>query len=230
MESDQKIILVTGGNRGIGLEICRQLDKIGHKVILTSRDETKGREAVSGLKGNIAYHTLDVTSQSSVDELFGFVGEEFGRLDVLINNAGIVSRNTDLSLVEIDEVKRIMETNFYGPMRMNRTFIPLLQKSRDARIINISSGMGAIGSLTGGFAGYRLSKVGLNAQTILLSNDLKRMGIRVFAVCPGWVKTEMGGSAAPRPVHMGADTAVWLALEKDPVPGKFYRDRKIISW
>ena len=135
-----------------------------------------------------------------------------------------------LQSVNIEEVKRIMETNFYGPMRMNKTFLPLLKKSDEARIINISSGMGALNSLTGGYAGYRLSKTGLNAQTILLSHELKQTGIKVFSVCPGWVKTDMGGKSAPRPVEKGAETAVWLATEKNPASGKFFRDKKIISW
>jgi NAD(P)-dependent dehydrogenase (short-subunit alcohol dehydrogenase family) len=225
-----KIILVTGANRGIGLEICRQLGKIGHTVILTARNEEKGREAIKKITGDVVFHVLDVTSQASVDELFHNVNDEYGRLDVLINNAGIVMKNTDLSLIEIEDVKVIMETNFYGPMRMNKAFTPLLQKSDDARIINVSSSMGSLANLTGGYAGYRLSKIGLNAQTILLSYDLKRAGIKVFSMCPGWVKTDMGGTAAPRPVTIGADTAVWLSLEKNLVPGKFYRDRKIIQW
>jgi NAD(P)-dependent dehydrogenase (short-subunit alcohol dehydrogenase family) len=225
-----KIVLVTGANRGIGLEICKQLGRIGHTVILTARNEEKGREAIKELKGDVVFHTLDVTSQASVDELYHFVSDEYNRLDVLINNAGIVMKNTDLSLIEIDDVKKIMETNFYGPMRMNKAFMPLLQKSEDARIINVSSSMGSVANLTGGYAGYRISKIGLNAQTILLSYDLKRIGIKVFSMCPGWVKTDMGGTAAPRPVNMGADTAVWLALENNLTSGKFYRDRKIIPW
>jgi NAD(P)-dependent dehydrogenase (short-subunit alcohol dehydrogenase family) len=225
-----KIVLVTGANRGIGFEICKQLAIRNHTVILTSRDEEKGRKAATELKGKVVFHKLDVTSQASVDELCHFVKDEFNRLDVLINNAGIVMKNTDLALTDIEDIKINMETNFYGPMRMNKTFLPLLQKGDDPRIINVSSGMGALASLTGGYAGYRLSKSGLNAQTILLSYDIKRTGIKVFAMCPGWVKTDMGGTAAPRPVHIGADTAVWLALENEGISGKFYRDRKIIPW
>lgn len=225
-----KVILVTGANRGIGLEICRQLLRRGHQVVLTARNETKGFNATTGLKGNVVFHVLDVTSQSSVNELFSFVKNEFHKLDVLINNAGVSGKSIDLATANINEVKRIMETNFYGPMRMNQSFIPLLRDSDDARIINVSSGMGALGSLTGGYAGYRLSKAGLNAQTILLSHELKHSGIKVFSMCPGWVKTDMGGSSAPRTVEKGAETAVWLATENNLTTGRFYRDKKIISW
>lgn len=225
-----KVILVTGANRGIGFEICRQLVRLRHQVILTARSEEKGKQASAQLKGNVVFRTLDVTDQESIDNLFHFVKDEFHKLDVLINNAGITRQNTEFSAVNIDEMKNIMETNYYGPMRMNITFLPLLQKSNDARIINVSSGMGALASLTGSYAGYRLSKAGLNAQTILLSHELKRKGIKVFAMCPGWVKTEMGGSGAPRTVETGAETAVWLATEDNLITGKFYRDRKVIPW
>jgi NAD(P)-dependent dehydrogenase (short-subunit alcohol dehydrogenase family) len=225
-----KIVLVTGANRGIGFEICRQLSLQGHTVILTARDEEKGRAALREIKGNPVFHWLDVTRQESVEELLQFVRDEFNHLDVLINNAGIVMKSADLSLVDVEDIRLIMETNFYGPLRMNKAFIPLLKKSSDPRIINISSSMGAIGNLVGGYAGYRLSKVGLNAQTILLASDLKKTGIKVFSMCPGWVKTEMGGTAAPRSIELGADTAVWLTLDKDVISGKFYRDRKIIPW
>jgi NAD(P)-dependent dehydrogenase (short-subunit alcohol dehydrogenase family) len=225
-----KIILVTGANRGIGLEICRQLARQDHKVILTSRDEKKGSSAAASLSGDVIFHPLNVTKKESIDELYHFIKNSFDRLDVLINNAGIVRKNTDLSVVNIEDVKEIMETNFYGPMRMNKAFIPLLEKGEDPRIINVSSSMGGIGNLTGGYAGYRLSKAGLNAQTILLANEVKRKNIKVYSVCPGWVKTDMGGASAPRPVEAGADTAVWLALAKDQPSGRFYRDRKIIPW
>ena len=133
-----KIVLVTGANRGIGFEICRQLSLRGHQVILTARNKEKGEAAAQSLDSKVVFHPLDVTSQSSVDDLYHFVADEFSYIDVLINNAGIVMRNTDLSLTDIDEIKINMETNFYGPMRMNKTFLPLLQKSKDPRIINVS--------------------------------------------------------------------------------------------
>ena len=127
-------------------------------------------------------------------------------------------------------VKHIMETNFYGAWRMIQYFIPLLEDSGDGRIINISSGVGALQSLNGLYPGYSLSKTSMNALTIMFSNELKDRGVSVNAMCPGWVKTDMGGPDAPRLVSEGADTAVWLATAEDIGTGDFYRDREIISW
>jgi len=267
-----KIVLVTGGNRGIGLEICTQLDRPGFKVILGSRDPEKGREAASSFTGNVIVKQLDVTDDESIRNLFEFVKASFGKLDVLINNAGIGANHAGsdsavagsvknimkknfsgaLQVVRIIKpllekagmgagrktveniplmsVKLVMETNFYGPWRMIQAFLPLLLKSEEGRIINMSSGMGELKSLTGKYPGYSLSKSSLNALTIMFSNELKEKGIKVNALCPGWVKTDMGGPDAPRNVNEGADTAVWLATEKEIPTGKFFRDRKEIDW
>jgi NAD(P)-dependent dehydrogenase (short-subunit alcohol dehydrogenase family) len=267
-----KIILVTGGNRGIGFEICKQLDAPGHLVIMGSRDFEKGKLASASLSSRVLVKQLDVTDESSILNLHGFVRDEFGRLDVLINNAGLgassfgnkksalkkakdlieehipvvrnitrkvvpalqnagmISRHGMANGVPLDEVKRIMETNLYGAWRMIQVFQPLLGKSEEGRVINLSSGMGALDSLAGDYAAYRLSKASLNALTIMFSKDLKEQGIRVNAMCPGWVKTDMGGPNATRPVSQGADTAVWLATEKQIPTGKFFRDRAEINW
>ena len=134
----------------------------------------------------------------------------------------------DANLAEVD---KHMKSNFYGPWNMSQAFYPLLKKSVDARIMNISSGMGALEDLKlGGNAPYRISKTALNGLTILMASELKNSGIKVNAMCPGWVRTDMGGSGAPRNVEQGADTAVWLATTKEISTGKFYRDRKEISW
>ena len=267
-----KTVLVTGGNRGIGLEICRQLDELGYKVILGSRDLEKGKEAASPFSENVIVKQLDVTNEESMKNLFEFVKTDFGKLDVLINNAGIgaqheghknstltsmknimatnfsgayrmvqkftpllrkagiVAQKKGAGNVSLMSVKHIMETNFYGAWRMIQIFIPLLQKSENGRIINMSSGMGELKSLTGDYPAYSLSKSSLNALTIMFSNDLKGKGISVNAMCPGWVKTDMGGLNAPRHVSQGADTAVWLTTEKKIPTGKFFRDRKEINW
>ena len=217
-----KTVLVTGGNRGIGLEICRQLDELGHKVILCSRDLEKGTKAAGTLSADVIVKQLDVTQEDSIQNLFEFVKADPGKLDVLINNAGLgansqVSEKSVLSKTKnimannfkgvwqmakkvtpllrkagmIDQkegagnipmksVKHIMETNFYGAWRMIQVFIPLLLKSEDARIINMSSGMGKLENLTGKYPGYSLSKASLNALTIMLANELK--GKRIKAV------------------------------------------------
>ncbi|MCK9205071.1 MAG: SDR family oxidoreductase [Bacteroidales bacterium] len=267
-----KIILVTGGNRGIGLEICRQLSDLGHTVIMGSRDLENGEKAALLINKKIIVGQLDVTNDASVGSMVGLVEGRFGKLDVLINNAGlgathsgqgnilssgakravdhhfpvaakmirkwmpslrkagIVASVKSAGDVSFGEVKVIMETNFYGPWRMIRSCIPLLRKSDDGRIINMSSGMGGLNSLTGEYPAYSLSKSSLNALTIMFSNELKETGIKVNAMCPGWVRTDMGGPNAPRTVNEGADTAIWLATEKEITTGKFFRDRKVINW
>jgi NAD(P)-dependent dehydrogenase (short-subunit alcohol dehydrogenase family) len=263
-------VIVTGGNRGIGLEICRQLDVLGYRVILCSRDFDKGIKASCHLSKNVIVKQLDVTDEKSIITLLEFVKKEYGKLDVLINNAGIgassfksstISDITDkiktnfhgiyqvvkkvnplMEKLEISPkrestatasliaVKKIMDVNFFGPWRMTQVFIPLLLKSTQGRIINISSGMGELKSLTGFLPGYSLSKSSLNALTIMFSNELNEKGIKVNAICPGWVKTDMGGPDAPRSVNEGADTAVWLATKKKIPTGKFFRDRQEINW
>ena len=267
-----KIILVTGGNRGIGFEICRQLDKVGYQVILGSRDLEKGVAAAALLSKNVFVHQLDVTSEESIQSLFGFVKTDFGKIDVLINNAGIgsdeqekkhtmasgvknvlktnlpgvwkiaktavpvlrkagvIAQKEGAKDVSLQNVKCLMDTNFFGPWRMIQVFVPLLQKSENGRIINISSGRGELQSLTGEYPAYSISKASLNAITIMFSNELKGKGISVNAMCPGWVKTDMGGTDALRNVGQGADTAVWLATEKEITTGRFFRDRQEIDW
>jgi NAD(P)-dependent dehydrogenase (short-subunit alcohol dehydrogenase family) len=227
-----KIALITGANKGIGYEISRQLGLKGFTVLLGARDKSKGEVAIARLKKEgveAILVSLDVSKEESVREAKEWVETKYGKLDVLINNAGIVSQK-GLTETSTEEVKKVMETNFYGPMRMSIIFLPLLKKAKNAKIINMSSGMGALDDLSGGYAAYRLSKAGLNAQTILLSNELTDTGIKVFAMCPGWVKTDMGGASAPRSVEQGADTAVWLATTEEGESGMFYRDRKSINY
>ncbi|MCX6271449.1 MAG: SDR family oxidoreductase [Bacteroidetes bacterium] len=266
------VILVTGGNRGIGQEICRQLDEAGYIVILGSRDLLKGEKAAGTMSERVIVKQLDVTDEESIQALFAFVKKEFGKLDILINNAGIGERSEDpvneivakvkrsiasnfagtwqmlkkmkpilhktgiesrgkgAGNVSLFQVRKVMETNFYGAWRMIQVFVPLILKSEDGRIINISSGMGELSALTGFYPGYSLSKTSLNALTIMFSNELKEKGIKVNAVCPGWVRTDMGGVDAPLSVSEGADTAVWLATEMQIPTGKFFQKRSVINW
>jgi len=225
----KKIILVTGGNRGIGLGICKELAGQGHTVLLGSRTLDQGVSAASSLAGEIQVLKLDVTEEADIVRAVKYITDHHGQLDVLINNAGIISTGTGATFSEAREVKRVMETNFYGAWRVAQLMLPLLEKSREARIINMSSGMGALDDLDGGYAAYRMSKSALNALTILLANEL-RGKISVNAMCPGWVRTEMGGADASRSIEQGADTAVWLATAEKIPTGKFFRDRKVISW
>ncbi|MCB9211784.1 MAG: SDR family NAD(P)-dependent oxidoreductase, partial [Ignavibacteriales bacterium] len=200
------------------------------KVILTSRDSEKGNKAIKNINGDVLFHQLDVTDDKSILGIASFLKNNFGKLDILINNAGIGVGSNDAMDTEMSEVKQIMETNLYGAWNLTKMLLPLLKKSDEGRIINMSSGMGALDDLTGGYAGYRLSKSSLNALTILMANELSNTNIKINAMCPGWVRTDMGGANASRSVEKGAETATWLATEKTIPTGKFFRDMKIIKW
>lgn len=229
---EQKIAVVTGANRGIGKEIARALAVHGVKVILTARDPEKGLATVSRLslqKLDVLFHQLDVTSEASIAELTSFISREFGRLDILVNNAG-VGGGFDTISIPLAEFRNTVETNFYGPFMVSRALVPLLKKSSSGRIVNVSSGMGALNKMGGGYAAYRVSKTALNSLTAIMAADLAGTHIRINAMCPGWVRTDMGGPGAPRSVEQGAETAVWLALDPNIPSGKFFRDKKIIEW
>lgn len=226
----KKTILVTGGNRGIGKEICRQLSNLGHQVILGTRDLKKTQQLNESFGKNVISIKLDVTNKNDIEQAVSAVESKYGLLDVLINNAGMGIGNDGAIGANLEKVKEIMETNFFGAWQVSQKMIPLLSKSKDARIINMSSGMGELSSLkNGSYAGYRLSKTALNGLTLMFSGELYGK-IKVNAMCPGWVKTDMGGAGASRSVEDGADTAVWLATENNIPTGKFFRDRKEISW
>lgn len=235
-----KTAVVTGANRGLGLETCRQLARLGLTVILTSRDARKGEAAAAGLRkagAEVRFHPLDVTDPQSIRRLADFVEAEFGRFDVLVNNAGVFldpvdSPEPDAASVfraELDTIRRSMETNVYGPLLLCQALVPLMQGY--GRIVNVSSGMGQLTEMNGGCPGYRFSKVALNALTRILADELQHTRIKVNSLCPGWVRTDMGGPHADRPVEEGADTIVWLATLPDDGPsGGFFRDRKPIPW
>lgn len=225
----KKVIIVTGGNRGIGKEICRQLAEAGHEVILCCRKKAAGEKVNAELKLNMDIQELDVSQGSSIESLKEYVESRYAKLDVLINNAGIISSKNGVLESEADDYEAVMKTNFYGPWEMIKNFTPLLRKSKDARIINMSSGMGALSELKrGGYAGYRMSKSALNSLTIQLASESS--DLKVNAMCPGWVKTDMGGEGADREVAKGAETAVWLALNEKIPTGQFLRDKKQIDW
>lgn len=232
---DQRIALVTGANRGIGFETCRQLLAAGYRVILTSRNSTKGQEAARKLEGTgsgIAFHQLDVDNPDSISALAEFVGSEFGRLDVLINNAAI-HYDTGQRVAEPDFgiVEEAIATNLLGPWRMCVAFIPLMRKNRWGRIVNVSSGSGSLHSMGSETPAYGVTKAALNALTIKLAKAVARDGILVNAVCPGWVRTDMGGAGAPRSVSQGAASIMWAVELPDGGPtGGFFRDGKKVEW
>lgn len=235
MTASGRFALVTGGNRGIGLEICRQLAARGLHVILASRDPAKGAAAVEALRREgltLIQHTLDVTRSEDIEAVCAFVQSTCGRLDVLVNNAAIYV-DEDASLLEIPlaDVRQTMETNFYGPLLLCRAFAPMMRRQHFGRIVNVSSGYGATRGMGAGAPAYSLSKAALNALTCILADELQGGDLKVNAACPGWVHTEMGGRQAPRTPAEGADTIVWLATLPARGPsGGFFRDRRRIPW
>ena len=234
MSTNNPIIVVTGGNRGIGFEICRQLARRGAQVVLTARATEAGQAAVSKLaleKLTAQFHALDVASDPSIAALRDYLDRTFGQFDVLINNAGIIAKDDAAGLeVKLETVRTTLETNTLAPLRLSQVFAPLLKRSASGRIVNVSSGMGALSDMGGDHAAYQMSKAALNAVTGILAAEL-RGKVAVNSMCPGWVKTDMGGSGAEREVAQGADTAVWLALDAPQnLTGRFLRDREVIPW
>lgn len=234
MDSKQRIAVVTGGNRGIGLAICRQLAQLGYQIVLTSRDEVQGLGAQQRLVAEgaeVGYHPLDVTDAESVHRLAEVLQQAYGRVDVLVNNAGVMLDDRDVLEADLDIVRATMETNVYGPWQLTQALVPLMQQHGYGRIVNLSSGMGQLSGMGSHRPAYRLSKTALNALTRILAAELQGSNILVNSMSPGWVRTDMGGPSAPRSVEEGADTAVWLATLPDDGPtGGFFQDRKPIPW
>jgi len=231
----ESVALVTGANRGIGFEVVRQLARLGFGVVLGSRDGGRGAEAAGELEREglkVFAARLDVTDDRSVEDVRRLVGERFGRLDVLVNNAAILydtwqrAENADF-----DTVREAFETNTLGAWRVAKAFIPLLRASGRGRVVNVSSESGSLASMGGGTPAYSVSKAALNALTRMLADELRRDGVLVNSVCPGWVATEMGGPNAPRTPAEGARSVVWAATLPGGGPtGGFFRDGEPLPW
>lgn len=237
--AETRIALVTGANRGIGLEVVRELSRQGLIAVLGSRDIEKGRAAGAtlaseGLEPPVV--ALDVTSPDSIRAAIAEVLALFGRIDVLVNNAGILREGftpEDASVLDVstDIVLETYLTNTVGPLRLIQAVVPEMQRIGYGRIVNISSGAGQLAEMASGFPAYRMSKAALNALTRLTAAELGPVPVKVNAMCPGWVKTDLGGPNATRSVEKGAETAVWLAMLADDGPtGGFFRDMKPIPW
>ncbi|MFF5501132.1 SDR family oxidoreductase [Streptomyces roseolus] len=236
MNTAVPVALVTGGNRGIGRETARQLAGLGHTVLLSARRSEDAERAAAepvapGGSGTLLPCRLDVTDTDSVRALARRVEEEFGRLDVLVNNAAV---NYDTARraasVDLDEVRRTLETNLFGAWRTTQEFLPLLRRSPHARVVNVSSESGSLEGMSGGTPAYGVSKAALNALTRKLADELRADRILVNAVCPGWIATDMGGPGGA-PVDQGATRVVWAATLPDSGPtGGFFRDGEPLPW
>ena len=231
--AQERVAIVTGANRGIGLEVTRQLADLGYTVVLGSRDLGEGEAAAKKLKvgDRVLARPLDVTEQSTIDRLRDEIATTFGSLHVLVNNAAI-HYDTWENAVDADlrTVQEALDTNLFGAWRMCQAFIPLLRKSKHGRIVNVSSEAGSLASMGAGAPAYALSKVALNALTRMLSAELRRDRILINSVCPGWVATDMGGPGG-RPVREGAASIVWAVELPDGGPtGGFFRDGRPVPW
>lgn len=234
-----RVAVVTGANRGMGFETCRQLGKLGFRVVLTARDAKKGEEAASQLRDEgldvVARHH-DVDDPQSAQDLASFVESEYGAVHVLVNNAAAffdIEQDDTASILATNKeaLTRSFETNTIGAVLTAQALVPLMKKTGYGRIVNVSSGMGGITEMNGGYPGYRLSKAALNASTRVLSEELTDDNIKVNALCPGWVRTDMGGEDAHLSPEEGVDTTVYLStLPADGPTGLFFRRRAPILW
>jgi NAD(P)-dependent dehydrogenase (short-subunit alcohol dehydrogenase family) len=223
--SDRSVALVTGASRGIGAEIARELAADHGFLVFAGARNPGDVDRIDGIEPI----PLDVTDQATVDAARDRIEADAGRLDSLVNDAGVYGEPIGAADYPLDDAHEVLEVNTFGPWRLIEAFLPLLRESDAPRIVNVSSGAGQLSDMNGGRAAYRLSKAALNALTRTLAWDER--WVKVNSMCPGWVRTDMGGSGAPKSVEEGADTAVWLATLPDDGPtGGFFRNRQPIPW
>jgi NAD(P)-dependent dehydrogenase (short-subunit alcohol dehydrogenase family) len=232
--SERRIAVVTGANRGIGLEVVRQLAGDGFTAILGARDPDRGTAATERLRSeglDVEARQLDVSDPASVAAFGAALDRDHDRLHALVNNAAIHYDTWQTGVeADLEVVREALETNLLGAWRTTQACLPLLRRPESARIVNVSSGAGALTDMGGGAPAYRVSKTALNALTRVLANELRRDGILVNAVCPGWVATDMGGPGG-RPVADGAASVMWAVRIPDDGPtGGFFRDGRRIDW
>jgi NAD(P)-dependent dehydrogenase (short-subunit alcohol dehydrogenase family) len=243
MARRQRVALVTGANKGIGFEVARQLAREGYRVFIGARDEKAGKAAVEKLRTEgakttkdpsddcIRFLKIDISEPDNIRAAAEHFGKQSERLDVLINNAGILLDDDKEVLNCSSEIfEKTLRTNTLGPLLVSQAFVPFLKKSDAPRIVNVSSGGGQLDGGADGWApAYCISKTALNGVTVQLAAALPKFAIN--SVCPGWVRTDMGGSNATRSVAEGASGIVWLAVEAPQnQTAKFFRDRKEIPW
>ena len=227
----KRTALVTGGNRGIGFAIAQALaEKFGYRVLIGSRNLTDGKEAAAQLNGEVSAVALDLSDKQLLAQQTDTILTTYPLIDVLINNAGIYPVGQVLE-IDIDTVEEALNVHVIGPWILSQKLLPRMIQAGYGRVVNVSSGGGSFGAgLSPSHAAYGVSKAGLNALTLQLAQSVPRY-IKVNAMCPGWVRTRMGGQSATRSPEQGADTAIWLAtLPENGVTGGFFRDRKPIEW
>ena len=233
MANPEPVTVVTGANRGIGLEVCRQLAAMGWAAVLGSRDPAKGRAAAARLGDPADVHPcqLDVADDASVRAAAGWVAQRFGRCDALVNNAAIHwDPGSRAASADLGVVREAMETNLFGAWRATLAFLPLLRRSGRGRIVNVSSEAGSLAAMGAGAPAYQVSKAALHALTRTLAAELRSAGILVNAICPGWTATDMGGPGG-RAVADGAASVVWgVTLPDDGPTGGFFRDGRPLRW
>ena len=234
-KAQTQVALVTGANRGLGLETARQLLARGLHVVLTGRDGDALDRALHDLdRANERAMTvrMDVTNAESIRSAQRAVAGRFGGVDVLVNNAAVLLfENEDVLSIPLDAYRRTFETNVFGAIEVSRVFAPAMAQSGYGRIVNVSSGAGQLARMSDYAPAYSMSKAVLNAFTRILAHTYQGRGVLVNAADPGWVRTDMGGPSAPRSPREGADTIVWLATLPDDGPtGGFFHDRQPIAW
>jgi NAD(P)-dependent dehydrogenase (short-subunit alcohol dehydrogenase family) len=230
-----RVVLITGANRGIGFETAKQLAARRFPIIVGARDETSGKKAEQSIRndcGKATFLSLDVSSSESICSAGVQFGKIADRLDVLINNAGIYpDEGVSILTAPREQMVETLQTNTLGALEVTQVFLNYLRKATDARVINVSSGYGQLDGLSPDVPSYCLSKLALNGISLMLAKALQADNISINSMCPGWVRTDMGGPNATRSVEEGADTAVWLADEAShDLTGKFFRSRKEIPW
>jgi len=234
-QTKARVAVVTGANRGIGLETCRQLLGRGLRVAMTGRDEgalERARVEIGDMTEHLMTARMDVTDPASIEAAHRSIVQRLGDVDVLVNNAAVLLyENSDVLSIPADGFRRTLDTNLFGVIEVCRVFVPSMLERRYGRIVNVSSGAGQLTRMSTYAPAYSMSKASLNAFTRILAETYRGEGVLANVVDPGWVRTDMGGPSAPRSVEKGAETIVWLATLPDDGPtAGFFRDRRPIEW
>jgi NAD(P)-dependent dehydrogenase (short-subunit alcohol dehydrogenase family) len=236
-----KVALVTGANRGIGFETAKQLAQNNFKVYMGCRNEEHGIKAQDELRSiglNVEFVKIDVNSTKDVRNFLNHLKENKEEIELLVNNAGVFLESdgpadtSSSSIFKVDPViiLKTIETNTMGPLKLIQSILPQMIQQNSGRVINISSGMGQLQDMKGHWPGYRMSKTALNALTCIVDDEVADYNIFINSVCPGWVRTDMGGDSATRSIEEGVETIIWLATCENPPRGKFVRDKEILDW